>query len=695
MNIIFTYPAWFIILCILCGGLFAVGLYLRDKKLNELKTWLIKVLAIIRFVSVFFIAFLLLEPLFENTKTTKEKPIVVFAHDNSESIVFTKDSAYVKNDYKSQYYKIRNSLSEQYEVVSYSFGNELFQQDSISFKDKETNLSNVISGLNERYYNRNLGAIILATDGIYNKGSNPFFAAQRLKNIPVYTIALGDTNPAKDLYIDQVINNRLAYKGNDFPVEVTVKANDFNSAKSTLKILKQNKVVSQREVIFTSKNDIQTLSFQLEASATGLQRYQASISPLKDEYTTQNNTKDFYIDVLESKQKILILANAPHPDIAAFKNAIETNKNYEVSVSMIDKFDNKIDPYSLVLLHNLPSTTNYADNVIKNLTNKKTAMLFVLGSQTFYKRFNNLKKGLSINYVNNLSNAQGSVNSNFSLFKFSDALKQNIPKFPPLKVPFSQQYKLENSCEVLAYQKIGLTTTKYPLIVFNRREGNKTGFLIGEGYYKWKYFDYLENENNTVFQELITQTVQYAVSKEDKSFFRVFSNNDFKENEEVFIEAEVYNKSYELDNSNEVSIVIKDEDGKEFPYNFSKTNNRYELKAGILPPGNYNYVAKTIATGKTLTETGEFSVTELKVEQTNTVANHQLLYNISDLTNGKLFYPNQLNELQQDLENREDLVPVLYDKKDVDDLINLKYIFFLILALLATEWFLRKRNGAY
>jgi hypothetical protein len=181
---------------------------------------------------------------------------------------------------------------------------------------------------------------------------------------------------------------------------------------------------------------------------------------------------------------------------------------------------------------------------------------------------------------------------------------------------------------VFAYQKIGLTKTRYPLLAFNKREGLKTGYLIGEGIWKWKFFDYLENQNNTVFNELITQSVQYLAAKEDKSFFRVFSQNIFKENESVFIEAEVYNKSYELDNSSDVSIIIKNEKGIDFPYNFTKINSRYELTAGILPAGNYNYIAKTIISGKEYKETGEFSITEIKVEQSNPVANHQLLFNI-------------------------------------------------------------------
>ncbi len=38
----------------------------------------------------------------------------------------------------------------------------------------------------------NLGAVVLAGDGIYNQGVEPLFAASGL-SVPIYTIALGDT----------------------------------------------------------------------------------------------------------------------------------------------------------------------------------------------------------------------------------------------------------------------------------------------------------------------------------------------------------------------------------------------------------------------------------------------------------------------------------------------------------------------
>ncbi len=167
------------------------------------------------------------------------------------------------------------------------------------------------------------------------------------------------------------------------------------------------------------------------------------------------------------------------------------------------------------------------------------------------------------------------------------------------------------------------------------------------------------------------------------------------ENEPIELEAEVYNESYELINESDVNLVITDADNKKFPYAFSKTNNAYRLNAGTRPVGEYKYEAKVKVGEKLYVQKGEFSVSPLQVELTNTTADHQLLYSIAKNHDGEMVYPSQLDKLAEKLNAREDIKTVSYSEKKLTDLINLKWIFFLILALLSAEWFMRKRNGAY
>jgi hypothetical protein len=115
----------------------------------------------------------------------------------------------------------------------------------------------------------------------------------------------------------------------------------------------------------------------------------------------------------------------------------------------------------------------------------------------------------------------------------------------------------------------------------------------------------------------------------------------------------------------------------------------------MLPVGEYRYDAKTKVGDKIYEQHGEFSVSALQVEFTNTTADHQMLYSLAHKHDGEMIYPDEMDKLSEKLNAREDIKSVSYSEKKLRDIINLKWIFFVILALISAEWFMRKRNGAY
>lgn len=688
MKLILNSPFWYILLCIALGLVGAFLLYRKDKNLGELSSLWKKILAGLRFVSISFLAFLLLEPLLEFSKEKIEKPIIILANDNSESMIFSKDSLAVKQQLKHNFEELEKKLSSKYEVVTYNFGEEINEGLNYDFNSKTTNISAFFKEIQNRYYNRNLGGVVLATDGIYNAGSNPLFETKKLKNIPVYTIALGDTTIKKDVFIENILHNRLVYKGNKFPVVVEVKAEQFAGRSTVVKVQKGGKVLGQKTITFGSNTELNKVSFELTAEGNGLQKYDVSVSELEGEFTVNNNYRSFYIDVLESKEKILILANSPHPDVNAIKLALESNENYEVTAELVNGFKGEPSEYNLVVAVNLPSAS-------LSLEEAKVPVLFMLGNQTDFNKFNSLNKGLEVLNSKGYTESQVYLNPEFSSFKVSQELSSFVSNFSPLQVPFTTKYGLANSAEVVLYQKIGPVKTKYPLLAFNKKGETKYGFFVGEGVWSWKFQDYSLNGSNARFNELFTQSAQFLIAKEDKSLFRVFGETSYNEGDKIKFEAEVYNSSYELINSGEVKMKIVNEQDEDFTYLFSNTGERYGLNAGTLQPGNYKYVATTKVNGSNMTRNGEFSVNELQLEQNNSVANHQLLFNMSDVSGGKMVSLNETNSLAKLIEESEGTSDVIYQEKDIDDLINIKYIFFLLLALLSIEWFVRKRNGGY
>ncbi|MDF2436766.1 MAG: hypothetical protein K0Q95_1142 [Bacteroidota bacterium] len=691
MNLVFEYPWYFSLFCLLAGFVYAFLLYRKDSKFNDSSVWLVRGMAALRFLAVTILSFLLLSPLLKTVNRQVEKPIIIIAQDNSQSLIINKDSAFYKLEYKQRLSKLIDDLKGKYNVVSYSFADKvkgLNDPASLSFNDKQTDISLLFDEIDTRYGNRNVGAVIVATDGLYNKGANPVYSAADLK-IPLYTIALGDTTIKKDLILSRVDHNRIAYLGNQFPLEILVNAKQLKGKTSTLSISKGNANLFSQIININSETFTLTVPALLEAKEVGLQHYKVRVSALDDEVSKLNNVQDIFVDVLDARQRILILADAPHPDVAAIKDALQENQNYEVESYSIDQFDKSVKKYNLVILHQLPSPRTTAAKVLSELNSSDVPVWSFSGAKAL------LKRDLTLGSVSPKTNeCEPVIDENFPLFTISDELRKAMKDFPAVTCPFGS-YQTDNSSNVLLYQRIGIVDTKTPLMLFNNTGDSKVAVFTGEGIWKWRLQDFAANGNHDLFNELISKTVQYLSVKVDKSFFRVIGKNNFMENEAIEMEAEVYNQSYELINEPEVSVVIKNAADKKFQFTFGKTSNAYRLNAGMLPVGEYKYDAKVKVGEKIYEQHGEFSVSALQVEFTNTTADHQMLYALAQKHDGEMVYPADMTKLSDKLNAREDIKSVSYSEKKLRDMINLQWIFFVILALISAEWFMRKRNGAY
>ncbi|HIA10551.1 MAG TPA: hypothetical protein EYN69_00550 [Flavobacteriales bacterium] len=703
MAFITEYPIWFIFLCFLLGLLCSFILYWRDSHIAQLKKWLQWSLATIRFLFVSFLAFLLLGPMLKTISSQVEKPIIIVAQDNSASILIGKDSAYIEGEFKPQMEELIAELRSDYDVNTYSFGEGVGEGLGFTFDEKQTDISLLFKDLYNIYSNRNVGAIIVASDGIFNKGVNPKYSVdlKRLKT-PLYVIAMGDTSVKRDLAISGVRYNRLAYLGNTFPVEIDIVARQCAGENSKVFIAKDGKEIYSQKIAFDQSSSFLQVAIQIEAEEEGIQHYAISLEPLEDEITITNNRWDIYIDVLDSRQKILILANSPHPDLASLTQAIVANDNYQVEEKLVSEYNKSVlrntkefEQYNLIILHQLPSHKYPLKEFFGAIESTSLPLLTIIGSQTNLKSFNSRKTCVSITGApSKFNEVTPELIDEFALFQLEQEHLATIKKMPPLLAPFGT-YKADVGTSAFFNQKIGVVVTQKPLIIFNGRGEAKSAVITGEGLWRWQLHDAKMNGNHEIYNNLISKIVQYLSVRVNKSKFRIISKNNFIENEPLSFEAEVYNESYDLINDGEVSMTITDEGGNKFPYAFSKSKNSFRLDAGIFPVGEYEYEATTRVGDKVYNAGGELSVSPILVESISSIANHKLLASLASEHDGEMVLNSELKTVVEKIKARTDIASVSYSSMHLREMINLKWIFYIVLTFISLEWFLRKRNGTY
>ena len=261
-------------------------------------------------------------------------------------------------------------------------------------------------------------------------------------------------------------------------------------------------------------------------------------------------------------------------------------------------------------------------------------------------------------------------------------------------VPFGKINSKGNMTPLL-YQRVGNVNTSQPLLVVGEQESKKQAVLLAEGIWGWRLQDYAKNENTQAFDELFTKLTQYLSAKEDKRRFKVYPvKNEFEDSEPVVFETEIYNDIYEEVYGQQVALVITNEEGESRNYSYVTNESNTQYQVSNLTEGIYSYQASVTLNSEKMNSNGEFTVRSLQIETLNLTANHGLLRELARESGGSFYNLDQLDELSASFQEGE-APGKIYTSEAFLPIINLKWLFFVLLFLVATEWGIRKYMGSY
>ena len=699
------YSLWFlplIIIIALAGAILHSGLMGKHfnflSNLNNVTKRQKYILSSLRFISLFLILFLFLSPVKIINHKEIEKPTIVIAQDCSSSLAEVDFNVYNKD-----LERFCQDLKKDYNIVQLKFGSKVkpfdFKDNKILPNDFATDFSTLYSFISENYSEENLSAVVIATDGINTQGHS-ILNTEEYFSCPVYSIAMGDTTINKDIKINDIRYNKICFLDNEFPLEINIKADKCLGEKASLSMTYEGKTSTIKDFVVNDENFFISIPYKSIAKKIGINRISFNLTTLDKEKNILNNHKDIFIEVLDTKKKILILSAGISADVAAIKNLAEENKNYECKVFVgtdIYKANLK-DEYDVAILHNLPDNSNSV-NIIKQLQKQEIPLVFIVGQQTNVSYFNAVQNALQINSISpNPIQTLATYNSNFSPFTLSEETLNMLRKLPPFLSP-TAKYKTSPNLEVLLYQKIGSVATDYPLIAFANDGVNKVGYILGENIWRWKLHNYMFNSSFNEINELLNKTLQLVSDKENKKRFRLECKEIYDRNEDVVIQAQLYNDNYELVNTPEVKFKLKHkaynkkQSSPDKVFTFGKTTNAYYLNLSTLEEGEYIVEASTKLGDKLLTDKTSFVVKENNIEQNDLVARHNDLFTLAQKTNGKMVYPNEFDKLKQYLKDNQNIKPMIYENLENRRFISLWWYWLLIALSLSAEWFLRKYWG--
>ena len=670
------------ILYIIISGIVSLILVLfmygyKSKFSNKAK-W---IYGILRFITLFSILLLLINPKFKTETFSVKKPSLPILVDNSASIKELSQSEKVLSFVES----IENNkeLNDKFDLTFYSFGNEFKTYDSLSFNEKNTDISKALVTANQLFKNETAPTLLIS-DGNQTLGSDYEFNTATLKN-PIYPIIAGDSTKYVDLKIAQLNTNRYAFLKNKFPVETIILYSGIAPVNSQFVVKQGDAIVYREQVSFSEKDNSKTLSFTLPASKVGLQKYSAQILPLAEEKNTTNNLKQFAVEIIDQATNVLIVSDIAHPDIGAIKKSILSNEQRKVSIKTPPEALKLLNDYQLIILYQPDRSFAAVFSEINNLG--KNTLIFT-GLHTDWNFLNFSQNNFRKEVTNQTEDIESSLNINYGTFAIEDI---GFSDFRPLKTLFGELEVLVPN-EIILEQIIDGFSTETPLLATSELNGNRNAIFDGEGFWRWRAQSFLTSNSFEDFDNFIGKLVQYLASNKRRSRLEVSSETFYYNNNPIRISAQYFDKSFVFDSR--VNLFIKVTNSKtntssELPMLLK--NNFFEVDLNSLIAGEYQF--SVFVKDEGVSRSGSFTILDFNVEQQFLNADVTKLTRVATNTTGKAYFISESNSLISDLLEDDRFQSIQKGEQKIVPLIDWKYLLGLIVLTLSLEWFLRKYNG--
>ena len=122
ISILTEHSLWWLLPIILLAIALVYGQYYYKNALkNDLSPSRILVLASLRALVYIGLLFLLLNPRIKYSQERIEKPLLIWAQDNSESLQLGQDSIYYKNKYSQEVDAVLEKLESKYQIQKLGF----------------------------------------------------------------------------------------------------------------------------------------------------------------------------------------------------------------------------------------------------------------------------------------------------------------------------------------------------------------------------------------------------------------------------------------------------------------------------------------------------------------------------------------------------------------------------------------------
>ncbi len=348
-----AWPKWMLVLFILAA---AAGLaWLIRSRMAEatpvLRSWRAWVIWSLQTLLATLVLILLWQPAITVAELKPQQNIIAVLVDDSRSMGISEDGS------TRQVQAVKALENGVLASLNRSFQTRLYRVDDVparidSLKDLQpgapsTRLGDSLKQLSEETSDLPIGAVVLLSDGDDNAGgmSADAISALRARHIPVHTVGFGRERAGHDVELDDAVVAPRALAGSRIAVKIAFHQRGYAGAKVNLTVhdvsASQGKLLAARTISLGADGNLQTETLMFDIGGAGAKTLQIAAAPLQGEENTSNNTLTRLVNVGSEPRRILYIEGEPRWEYKFIRQAEEDDRMVQI-VSMDRTSENKL-----------------------------------------------------------------------------------------------------------------------------------------------------------------------------------------------------------------------------------------------------------------------------------------------------------------------------------------------------------------
>jgi uncharacterized membrane protein len=636
-------------------------------------------------------------------------------------------------------------------VDLYSFGESLTPATPESLhaapSADATRIGEALGDLRARYAGRDLGAVVLVSDGVDTGriGEGPLDAATRASiealGAPVHTVGVGESS-LRDLSVAAVLADEFAFVRTPVTIEAVIRQHGLADRQVEVTLTRDGHPVASKGVVLRGDHSEERVSFDWLPDHPGNFVFHVSTPVLAGEALSSNNEQAFTVKVIRDRVRVLHLCGRPSWDQRFLRAMLRRDPNVDLvsffilrtetddqpwnrnELSLIpfptyEIFEEQLHSFDLVIFQNfnfapygvepfLPGVRDYVEG--------GGALAMIGGDLSFASGgygATALRDVLPVELPPTPPAVTGATDGDLTTDAFKPKLtaeghghpvtslvldphesELRWSKLPALE-GLNRVPRVRNGATALLVHPTlkGVDGKPAPVLVAGEAGKGRSLALLTDTAWHWGFLAAGEGDDGRAFQRFWENAIRWLVRDPALTLLRIeLDRVEYRRNQPPVARVRAMHADYSPAERVEVTLNVAPADGpSDKPLRSARGttggDGEANVEIGALPPGAYRLLGTAVIDGRAVSEDKTFVVRAEGRELEDVAARDRVLREIASASGGGYHF----EELGRPAVRAPREVRV--GRHRSVELWSRPLLLLAGVVLLATEWYLRRRNG--